>query len=84
MFCLRLGHFENDIVHIPGKLLVTADTLLHSPLHSSDVNTSTLQEEAEYLLEACIDSLPASNQYMEEFCNAQVADPVCSIIINYC
>ena len=83
-FRLRLGRFEYDIVHVPGKLLVTADTLSRSPLHSSDVNTSTLQEEAKYLLEVCIDSLPASNQRMEEFRNAQAADPVCSTIINYC
>ena len=83
-FRLRLARFEYDIAHVPGKLLVTADTLSRSPLYSSDTITSDLQEEAEYLLETCIDNLPASSQRLDEFRKAQAADTVCSTLINYC
>ena len=35
-------------------------------------------------MKTCINSLPASSQHLAEFSETQVADTVCSIIINYC
>ena len=35
-------------------------------------------------MKTCINSLPASSQHLAEFHEAQVADTVCSTIINYC
>ena len=35
-FQLRLARYEYEIFHIPGKSLVMADTLSHSPIQSTD------------------------------------------------
>jgi len=48
-----------------------------------DTQTS-LQEEAEYLMEACIAALPANSHRLEEFRAAQAADSVCSTLFDYC
>ena len=61
-----------------------ADTLSHAPIHRSDTDTSDLQEEAEYLMEMCVNSLPANSHRLEEFSKAQKTDTVCSTIISYC
>ena len=82
-FRLRLARFDYVISHVPGKLLVTADTLSRAPLPSVDTQTS-LQEEADYLMEACIAALPASSHRLEEFCAAQAADSVCLTLFDYC
>ena len=83
-FRLRLTRFEYEIVHVPGKSLVMADTLSRAPIHRSDTDTSDLQEEAEYLMEMCVNSLPANSHRLEEFSKAQKTDTVCSTIISYC
>ena len=70
-FRLRLTCFEYEIVHVPGKSLVMADTLSRAPIHRSDTDTSDLQEEAEYLMEMCVNSLPANSHRLEEFSKAQ-------------
>ena len=48
-----------------------ADTLSRAPIHRSDTDTSDLQEEAEYLMEMCVNSLPANSHRLEEFSKAQ-------------
>ena len=83
-FRLRLTRFEYEIIHVPGKSLVMADTLSRAPIRHSDTDTSDLQEEAEYLMEMCINSLPANSHRLEDFCKAQAADIICSTIISYC
>ena len=80
---LRLTRFEYEIIHVPGKSLVMADTLSRAPI-TSDKDTSDLQEEVEYLMEMCINSLPDNSHCLEEFQKAQAADTVCSTIIGYC
>ena len=82
-FRLRLTRFEYEIIHVPGKSLVMADTLSRAPI-TSDKDTSDLQEEVEYLMEICINNLPANSHRLEEFRKAQAADTVCSTIIVYC
>jgi hypothetical protein len=82
-FRLRLARFDYDIAHVPGKLLYTADTLSRAP-SSSEENDTSLQNEAETMMEACIAHLPASTEKLNEYSTQQAEDTVCSSIINYC
>ena len=63
-FQLRLARYEYEIFHIPGKSLVMADTLSHSPSNPQTVMFTVLQEGVEYLMEMCINNLPASSQHL--------------------
>jgi len=48
------------------------------------VDTHTpLQEEAEYLMEACITAFPTSSHCLEEFRATQAADSVCLTSFDY-
>ena len=80
-FRLLLARFDYNIVHVPGKCLYTANTLSRAPSNQSDTR---LQEEAEMLMEMYIAHLPASKERLESYCQAQVKDPTCSLVINFC
>ena len=58
-FRLRLARFQYSIVHVPRKSLCMADSLSRSPVFTLE-NTS-IQEEAETIMEDRISQLPASN-----------------------
>ena len=82
-FRLKLDRFDYRIVHIPGKEIYTADTLSRAPI-SSEISDLNLEEEAKMLMEMSIRHLPASPKQLDEYRSAQIADHVCSTIINYC
>ena len=82
-FRLRLNRFDYSISHVPEKYLYTADTLSRAPIPATEEDAS-LQDEAESLMEMCVDHLPASKQRLEEYRRAQAADHICSSVINYC
>ena len=82
-FKLRLARYNYSIAHVPGKHLYTADTLSRAPLELKESDTE-LSDEADRLLAVDISNLPASKEHLEQYKNAQSADPVCSLIINYC
>ena len=52
-FRLRLGRYDYDITHVPGKLLYTAGTLSRAPA-PTDENDSRLQEETDAVMELCV------------------------------
>ena len=82
-FRLRLDRFSYDINHVPGKELYTADTLSRAPLPT--ISSENTQEElAELCMEAIISHLPASNQRLETYRQAQSSDPICQQILKYC
>ena len=82
-FHLRLDRFSYDINHVPGKELYTADTLSRAPLPT--ISSENTQEElAELCMEAIISHLPASNQRLETYRQAQSSDPICQQILKYC
>ena len=82
-FRLHLARLRYTIVHVPGKLLYTADNLSRSP-STSEPNDVRLQEEAEVVMETCIAYLPASAGRLEEYRKAQAKDYICSSAISYC
>eukprot|EP00731_Ephydatia_muelleri_P032566 Em0024g110a len=63
-FRWRLARFSYDVVHVPGKLLYTADALSRAPLQST-TNNAALQEEAECVMEVSIESLPMSRETLQ-------------------
>ena len=82
-FRLRLARFDYSIVHVPGKLLYTADTLSRSP-STAEQSDSQLQEEAEEIMEVSVTHLPASAEKMQCYRKAQSEDMVCSAVRDYC
>ena len=84
-FRLRLTRFDVSIVHVPGKLLHTADALSRAPVSGPAV--SKLQhavEEVEQWVEAVVASLPATGERLREYSTAQVRDPICAEVMKYC
>lgn len=82
-FRLRLARVDYSVVHVPGKLLYTADTLSRAPLAMAN-NDVELEEEVECLMEVAVCNLPASQQRLDEYANAQTTDPVCALVSKYC
>lgn len=72
-FRLRLMRYNYTITHIPGKTLVTADTLSRSPVtnslgeHNFDVN---LMEDTHIYVETVIGRMPSSPNYVAELLNS--------------
>ena len=82
-FRLRLARMDYSVVHVPGKLLYTADTLSRAPRISTE-NDKELEEDIEHLMEVVVKSLPATEPRLEEYAKAQRLDPICSQIVEYC
>ena len=81
-FRLRLARFDYDIEHIPGKHLYTADTLSRSPLPTT--GDKRLEELTETAVRACVSNLPASQDRLKNFLDAQKSDKVCTLVAEYC
>ena len=64
-FRLRLARFSYSVVHSPGKLMYTADTLSRAPRSIVD-NDQTLEEETECIMEVTVNSLPATQKRLQE------------------
>ena len=81
-FRLCLARFQYEIMHVPGKLLYTADALSRAPIYSVSVGGEEKRMEA--FVAAVISSLPASDGRLEEYRKEQRADATCSQVIVYC
>ena len=82
-FRLRLARISYSIIHSPGKLLYTADTLSRAPRPIVD-NDPILEEETECIMEVTLNSLPATQKRLQEYEKAQALDPGCSTVVKYC
>ena len=81
-FRLRLTRFSYDISHVPGKLLYTADTLSRAPVCRAVEEREDVEMES--FVQAIISSLPAGQDRLSEYRQAQLADGICSQVISYC
>ena len=79
-FRLRLMRFKFFISHVPGKQLITADTLSRAPTSNATVADLTLQTEVRVFLATIIDALPATYKRLAELGEAQEDDSICSAI----
>ena len=82
-FHLRMSRFDYSIIHVPRKLLYTADTLSRAPTSVPDYDSQSLEEEAEAVVEVCI-SQPTSKSRLEVYSNSQSSDPVCQRVTEHC
>ena len=83
-FRLRLMRYQFNIVHVPGKNLITADALSRAPADVSSVADSAIEQEVDAFMAAVTDSLPATDQRLQEILTAQQDDPICTTIGSYC
>ena len=84
-FRLRLAKFDYVALHVPGKLLYTADALSRAPLPEFSDTDTTLQDQAECSVQTItIPSLPASRSTLDRYRRAQQEDEICSKVMEYC
>ena len=82
-FRLRMARYDYSILHVPGKLLYTADTLSRIPA-SPDAKAAELEEEVEVYVDGVVETLPATEQRLHEYRDAQAQDNICSQVMRYC
>ncbi len=65
-FRLRLMWFSYTILHVPGKDLVTADTLSRAPAVSTSIDEQEFQEDVEAFVTQIVSQLPASEERLQQ------------------
>jgi hypothetical protein len=83
-FRMRMMRFLFSISHVPGKSLTVADTLSRAPLEEARDCDRLLQEEAAVFVSAIIQSLPATEERLEEIRRHQQQDDICQLLTSYC
>ena len=84
-FRLRLLRFTYDIVHVPGKSLITTDTFSRASIEHTFTQEERENEAAvTVFVDAVTQSLPATEPRLEEIIERQKTDPVCAKLIRYC
>ncbi len=84
-FRLRLMKFTFDIVHVPGKQRITADTLSRAPVKCTFTQTEEEDEEkVKVIVDAMVQALPATDARLTTIIKNQKADPICEKVIQYC
>ncbi len=81
-FRMRMMRYTYTISHVPGKSLITADTLSRAPEEGSDEDT--LQEETKMYVHAVFESIPATEMRLEEIRMHQEEDEITRQIATYC
>ncbi len=84
-FRLRLMKFKFDIVHVPGKQLITADMLSRAPVKCTFTQKEEEdEEEVKVIVDAMVQALPATDARLTTIIKNQKADPICEKVIQYC
>ena len=83
-FKMRLMRYSFTISHVPGKSLVTADTLSRAPISKSPPCNDELCNEVEAYVDLLCRNLPASDTRITEIKQLQEKDQVCQQLTSYC
>ena len=73
-----------SIGHVPGKDLVIADALSQAPVSTPTTTDESQQQETMLYVNSVMQSLPASEERLQEIKQHQEADGVCQQIIEIC
>ena len=83
-FRLRLLRFNFNIIHVPGKNLLTADALYRTPLPATATEAEQdLEKECKAYLDSVVESLPATSTKLEQIKSAQTSDDTCKRLSRY-
>ena len=83
-FRLRLLRFNFNIIHVPGKNLITADALSRAPLPATATEAEQdLEKECKAYLDSVVESLPATPTKLEQIKSAQTSDNTCKRLRRY-
>ena len=81
---MRMMRFDFTIIHIPGKELVTADTLSRAPVSNPTNDDQWKNQETQVHVDAVYNSLPATEKRIQEIKDQQRKDEICRQLIVYC
>ena len=91
-FRMRLLRFDFTISHVPGKSLMTADTLSQAPLDKGPIDSDErderhkedeLRREAEAYVRAILIYLPASDARLDEIRSELKKDEILKVVIHH-
>ena len=83
-FRLRMMRFGFTISHVPGKEFYIADTLSRSPFSSVTVGDNQFEAEVGAYVNLLVQTLPATETRLQQIREAQLADHICSQVMEYC
>jgi len=81
---MRLIWYSFDVIDVAGKNLVTADALSRDPQASVSPIESDFVNAVECYVDAVINSIPASDQRLEQIRKITEKDDLCKKIIEFC
>ena len=82
-FRMRLLRYNFSISHVPGKNLVTPDTLSRAPV-SGVTELESMQNEVQAYVDGVFESIPATEKRLEEIRQHQDEDESFRLIKTYC
>ena len=76
--------FSFTITHVPGKELVIANTLSRAPAGDTTQAENLLQEETRAYVNLVLESIPATEQHLEDIRRHQESDEISQAIAEFC
>ena len=76
--------YDFTISHIPGNELIIADALSRAPVTSPSAVDQSLQSETTAYMNLVVESIPATEQRLQEIREHQEKNPVCQKLSEFC
>jgi len=83
-FRMRMMWYMYDVVYVPGKLLSTADFLSRAPTCTISLIEEQFVSIVETHVNLVVNSLPATEDGLQNIRYDLLADPICSKVIEFC